>query len=123
MVKKKTQTSGSESSEKADPKPFLVVGLGASAGGLEAFTDFMKAVPEESGMAFVLVHHVDPEHKSMMAELLSRHTKMPVVLAENNMPVVPNHVYVIPPNRYMEIEKGALYLTEPHDARGTRLTA
>ncbi|WP_433989402.1 Protein-glutamate methylesterase/protein-glutamine glutaminase (plasmid) [Pseudoseohaeicola sp. NH-UV-7] len=121
MVKKKTQTSGSESSEKADPKPFLVVGLGASAGGLEAFTDFMKAVPEESGMAFVLVHHVDPEHKSMMAELLSRHTKMPVVLAENNMPVVPNHVYVIPPNRYMEIEKGALYLTEPHDARGTRL--
>ena len=125
MIKKRTPTAKTKgkkpSRAKAVPKTFPVVGLGASAGGLEAFTSFLKAVPPDSGMAFVLVHHVDPEHESLMAELLARHTKMPVVMAENAMPAVPDHVYVIPPNRYMEIEKGVLHLFEPKDKRGTRL--
>ena len=125
MIKKRTpsaKTKGKKPARaKAVPKTFPVVGLGASAGGLEAFTSFLKAVPPDSGMAFVLVHHVDPEHESLMAELLARHTKMPVVMAENAMPVVPDHVYVIPPNRYMEIEKGVLHLSEPKDKRGTRM--
>nr|WP_282569164.1 chemotaxis protein CheB [Aliiroseovarius sp. S1339] len=95
--------------------------MGASAGGLEAFTAFLKALLPDSGMAYVLVHHVDPQHKSLMAELLAQHTKMPVEMAENDMPVAPNHVYVIPPNSYMEIERGVLRLSEPKDKRGTRL--
>ena len=125
MTKKKTPAAQPKALKttpaKEQPKSFLVVGLGASAGGLEAFTAFLKATPDDSGMAFVLVHHVDPEHKSLMAELLSRHTKMPVVLAQNDMPVAPDHVYVIPPNYYMEINNGVLHLFAPQDKRGTRL--
>ena len=98
-----------------------VVGLGASAGGLQAYSAFLDAAPADCGAAFVLVHHVDPNHKSLMADLLAKHTTMPVVLAEDQTPVQADHVYVIPPNKYLEIEKGVLHLSEPTDRRGTRL--
>ncbi|AXI49077.1 hypothetical protein C1J03_23405 (plasmid) [Sulfitobacter sp. SK012] len=98
-----------------------VVGLGASAGGLQAYSAFLDAAPSDTGAAFVLVHHVDPDHKSLMADLLAKHTEMPVVLAVDQMPVQANHVYVIPPNSYLEIKKGVLHLSEPTDRRGTRL--
>ena len=98
-----------------------VVGLGASAGGLQAYSAFLDAVPRDTGAAFVLVHHVDPDHKSLMADLLAKHTAMPVVLALDKTPVQANHVYVIPPNSYLEIKKGVLHLSEPTDRRGTRL--
>ena len=98
-----------------------VVGLGASAGGLKAYSDFLDATPPGSGAAFVLVHHVDPDHKSHMADLLAKHTVMPVVLAEDRTCVQADHVYVIPPNKYMEIKGGVLYLSKPTDRRGTRL--
>jgi two-component system CheB/CheR fusion protein len=98
-----------------------VVGLGASAGGLQAFSAFLNATPADSGAAFVLIHHVDPDHKSLMADLLAKHTDMPVVLAQDQTPVQADHVYVIPPKKYLEIKKGVLHLSEPKDRRGTRL--
>ena len=98
-----------------------VVGLGASAGGLQAYSAFLDAAPSDTGAALVLVHHVDPDHKSLMADLLANHTAMPVVLAVDQTPVQANHVYVIPPNSYLEIKNGVLHLSEPTDRRGTRL--
>ncbi|WP_298865132.1 chemotaxis protein CheB [uncultured Sulfitobacter sp.] len=98
-----------------------VVGLGASAGGLQAYSAFLDATPSDTGAAFILVHHVDPDHKSLMADLLAKHTAMPVVLAEDQSQVQADHVYVIPPNKYLEIKKGVLRLSEPTDRRGTRL--
>jgi len=98
-----------------------VVGLGASAGGLLAYSDFLDITPPDTGAAFVLIHHVDPEHKSLMADLLAKHTTMPVLLAEHRMPVQPDHVYVIPPNKYLRINEGVLELSKPTDRRGTRM--
>jgi PAS domain S-box-containing protein len=90
-----------------------MAGIGASAGGLDAFKKFFTAMPPDSGIAFVLVPHLDPVHKSLMVELLARHTTMPVVEVENDMPVEANHVYIIPPNKYMTIHDGVLRLTGP----------
>ena len=73
-----------------------VVGIGASAGGLEAFTRFFEATPPETGMAFVLVQHLDPTHESLTAELLGKHTRMPVRQVAEDISVRANHVYVIP---------------------------
>ena len=98
-----------------------VVGLGASAGALQAYSAFFDVIPADTGAAYVLVHHVDPDHKSLMADLLTKHTKMPVVLAEDQSPIQADHVYVIPPNNYLEIRQGVLHLSEPTDRRGTRL--
>ena len=98
-----------------------VVGLGASAGGFQAYSAFLAAAPSDSGAAFVLVHHVDPDHKSLMADLLAKHTEMPVMLAEDQSQVQADHVYVIPPKSYLEIKNGVLHLSEPTDRRGTRL--
>ncbi len=98
-----------------------VVGLGASAGGLQAVSAFLDNAPSDSGAAFVLVHHLDPDHESLMAGLLSKHTSMTVVLAEDEQRVAPNHVYVIPPNSYLEIKNGTLVLSEQKDRRGTRM--
>tara|TARA_R110002096_G_scaffold181342_3_gene358976 strand:- start:1144 stop:5658 length:4515 start_codon:yes stop_codon:yes gene_type:complete len=100
---------------------FPIVGLGASAGGLQAFTDFFKAMPADSGMAFVAIHHVDPDHESLMADLLAKHTSMSVVLAKDHTKVEPNHVYIIPPSYFLKIDNGVLYLTEPDARRGMRL--
>lgn len=90
-----------------------VVGIGASAGGLDAFKTFFTALSPDSGIAFVLIPHLDPAHKSLMVELLARHTTMPVVEVENDMPTEANHVYIIPPNKYMTIRDGVLRLTGP----------
>src|SRR5215212_8767095 len=76
---------------------FAVVGIGASAGGLEAFGEFFKAMPPDTGLAFVLVQHLPPDRESMVAEILGKQTKMPVAQVEDGMPVKPNHVYVIRP--------------------------
>ncbi|WP_211162894.1 chemotaxis protein CheB [Aromatoleum diolicum] len=100
---------------------FPIVGIGASAGGLEALEQFLAKIPAGSGMAYVIVQHLDPTHKGMMPELLQRTTAMPVVQAKNRLKVKPDHVYVIPPNRDMSILRGALYLFEPAAPRGLRL--
>ncbi len=88
-----------------------VVGIGASAGGLEAFTQLLQNLPANTGMAFVLVQHLDPHHESILSELLSTQTQMPVTQAIQATAVEPNHVYIIPPNTRMEIEGGVLKLT------------
>src|SRR4030042_7088133 len=99
---------------------FYVVGIGASAGGLEAFEHFFTNMPADSGMGFVLVPHLAPEHKSIMAELLKRYTKMDIFQAEDGMRANPNCVYIIPPNKDMAMLKGTLQLLEPVVARGLR---
>ena len=99
---------------------FLIVGMGASAGGLEAFKEFFEAMPSTSGMAFVLVQHLDPTHKSLMVQLLKNHTTMEVTQVRDNTRVLPNHVYIIPPNKDMAIFQGVLHLMEPMAPRGFR---
>jgi two-component system CheB/CheR fusion protein len=100
---------------------FSIVGIGASAGGLEAFEQFFRYMVADSGMAFVLVSHLDPNHNSLLTEILQRTTIMPVVEAQDQMQVEANHVYVIPPNRDMEIFHSKLQLGEPAQPRGQRL--
>ena len=97
------------------------MGVGASAGGLEAFEQFFRHVPPDSGMAFVLVSHLDPSHASHLTEILQRSTTMPVIEAQDQTAVAPNCVYVIPPNRDMAIFRGALQLSVPDQPRGQRM--
>ena len=82
---------------------FPIVGIGASAGGLEALEQFLSNVPENTGMAYVIVQHLDPTHKGMLPELLQRISKMKVYQVKDRMVVMPNCVYVIPPNKTMTI--------------------
>jgi two-component system CheB/CheR fusion protein len=91
-------------------KPYPVVGVGASAGGFEAFRELLDALPHDTGFAFVFVQHLDPGHESMLARLLSKATQMPVIEVTEGMDVEPDHVYVIPPNATMSIRGGALHL-------------
>ena len=103
------------------PGAFPIVGIGASAGGLDAFQEFFKAMPADSGMAFVLVAHLDPTHVSMLPELLQKRTKMPVRQITDGMRVCPNSIYVIPPNKALSILNGTLQLMEPAQPRGANL--
>jgi two-component system CheB/CheR fusion protein len=104
------------------PTPVLpIVGIGASAGGLEAFEVFFRACPLDTGLGFVLVPHLDPGHVSLLTEILQRSTAMPVVEALDQVAVEPNHVYVIPPNREMAILHGVLQLSVPELVRGQRM--
>jgi len=89
---------------------FPIVGIGASAGGLEAFTELLATLPTDTGMAFVLVQHLDPEHPSLLTALLARTTAMPVEEVHDGMRVEPNHVYVIPPNTSLSLVEGSLRL-------------
>ena len=100
---------------------FPIVGIGASAGGLEALELFLSHVPADSGLAFVVIQHLDPTHKAMLTELLQRATRMKTFQAKDRMQVKPNCVYVIPPNKDMSILHGALHLFEPTTPRGLRL--
>jgi two-component system CheB/CheR fusion protein len=95
--------------------------MGASAGGLEAFTRFFRIMPPDSGMAFVVIQHLDPTHESLTAELLSKSTKMPVQQVAGDTAVERNHVYVIPPNRDLGIGQGVLRLTPLPARRATRM--
>src|SRR5271154_7278595 len=98
---------------------FPVVGLGASAGGLDAFRRLLAVLPASTGMAFILIQHLDPTHASMMVDLLAGHTPMKVQQAADGMPLEPEHVYLIPPGTYLSIQGGALRYT----ARETRAFA
>ncbi|MBF0461349.1 MAG: PAS domain-containing protein [Magnetococcales bacterium] len=100
---------------------FPIVGIGASAGGLEAFEQFFRQAPADTGLAFVLVPHLDPHHASLLSEILQRHIAMPVVEVQDQMTVAPNCVYVIPPNREMILVHGRLQLSTPEGPRGHRL--
>jgi two-component system CheB/CheR fusion protein len=99
---------------------FPVVGIGASAGGLAALKEFFQNMPVDSGMAFVVVQHLDPTADSHLAELLGRSTAMPVVSAKEGMRVRPDHVYTIVPDAYLRIVRGVLHLERPQERRGMR---
>ena len=101
--------------------PFPIVGIGASAGGLEALELFLSRVPKRSGLAFVIVQHLDPTRQGIMPELLQRTTGMKVVQVKDRTKVQPDCVYVIPPNKDMSILHGVLHLLEPVTPRGLRL--
>ncbi len=103
------------------PNEFPVVGIGASAGGLEACTKLISALPANSGMAFILIQHLDPHHESLMVDLLAGHTAMTVVQAANGMKIVPDHFYVIPPGAYLSVHTGMLHLSSPDAPHGARL--
>src|SRR5262245_225091 len=127
-TKKKHAKEGTEMSARRQPKTpliqpvtpqsFPVVGIGASAGGLEAFRQLLEHLPTDTGMAFVLVQHLDPKRESILAELLSKATKMSVKEVKDGMRVEPDCVYVIPRNTNMAIENGALRLSPREEARG-----
>ncbi len=102
---------------------FPIVGLGASAGGLAAFEAFFAGMPADAdpGMAFVLVQHLAPDHKSILSDLIQRYTRMRVFEVEDGMAVQANCAYIIPPNRDMALLNGTLQLLEPSEPRGHRL--
>jgi two-component system CheB/CheR fusion protein len=100
---------------------FPVVGIGASAGGLDACRRLMDALPADVGMAFILVQHLDPTHESMMVDLLAGHTSMTVRQATDGMPLERDHLYVIPPGTYLSVGNGALRLSQPQARHGARL--
>jgi hypothetical protein len=102
-------------------KPFPIVGIGASAGGQSALTAFFTTMADQPGMAFVLVQHLAPDHKSILAELIQHHTRMPVGEVVDGMTVRPNQVYDVPPNRDMALINGTLHLLAPFAPRGHRL--
>jgi two-component system CheB/CheR fusion protein len=101
--------------------PFPIVGIGASAGGLEAFQQMLKHLPPDSGMAFLLVQHLDPSHKSQLAEILSRATPLPVIEATDGLAVRPDHIYIIPANADLAIAQGLLRVTPRAESRGLHL--
>lgn len=124
----KESTSGqanesSDPSEKQNPEVigFPIAGIGASAGGLEALEQFFGNMPVNSGIGFVVIQHLDPNHTGIMPELLQRTTAMKVIQATDSLQVKPDHVYVIPPNKSMSVLNGHLFLFEPIELRGLRL--
>src|SRR5215831_17209321 len=107
-----------EGAARQDVHAFPVVGIGASAGGLDPLKEMLRALPANTGMAFVLIQHLDPTHASMLTEILSRTTTMPVDEVRDQMAVHANHVYVIPPGTDMVIEQGVLRLSPRSETRG-----
>jgi two-component system CheB/CheR fusion protein len=103
------------------PAKTRIVGIGASAGGLEALEQFLEHVPPRSGLAYVVVQHLDPTHKARLAELLQRVAPIPVREAEHGMSIEPDRAYVIPPNTELSVSGGILSLEKPAEPRGLRL--
>ncbi|HZC36102.1 MAG TPA: chemotaxis protein CheB, partial [Chthoniobacterales bacterium] len=105
-----TAPKNPSAAESSSSKLFPIVGVGASAGGLEAFSELLRQLPEKTGMAFVLVQHLDPTHGSVLPEILARTTRIPVKEVTDGTRVLPDHIYVIPANTDMVIEGGVLRL-------------
>jgi len=106
---------------ESDKNGFAVVAVGASAGGLDAFTKLLHGLPNNIDMAFVFIQHLDPKHHSILSDLLAKATNIPVVEASHRMLVEPNHVYIMPPNVNMRILRGRLQLTQRKDTPGLHL--
>ncbi len=116
------ETDRDEAPGRSTSKSFPIVGVGASAGGLEAITTLLRAVPAEPGMAFVVVPHLDPTRQSNFAEILSRETRLTVEQIEDGMGVEVDHVYVIPPSCDLSMEGGRLHITNRADPRPINTT-
>ena len=114
-------TVPSYSEERRGGRTFPVVGIGASAGGLEAASSLLAGLPQSPGMAFVLVQHLDPKHESKLCDLLAKVTRLHVLEASHGLALRPDHVYVIPPNTSLTLEQGILQLTPRDEVRGLHL--
>ncbi len=112
---RKKESISPSSPRKAE---FLIAGVGASAGGVEAFTELLTNLPSDTGMAFVLIQHLDPKHESMLSALLAKQSTMPVVEVKKGMRLEPNHVYVIPPNATMTLSDHSLQLEKRVETGG-----
>lgn len=121
VPKRKRKAARPKREEATSSKAFPIVGIGASAGGLEAFEQLFMHLPSDTGMAFIVIQHLDPTSGSLLHDLLRRYTHMEVVEAQDGMAVRPNVVYVIPPNRELSIEGGTLSVQEPMSPRGMRM--
>src|SRR5271156_1533775 len=110
-----------ENDVKTLPGLFPIVGIGASAGGLEAFSELLRHLPEKTGMAFVLVQHLDPKHESGLREILARTTKIPVTEVVQGVVVQPDHAYVIPANTNLTLKEGTLQLGSRVLTRGQHM--
>lgn len=124
--KSKRKTVGARSKRLSDKQAsskngLLVVAVGASAGGIESFAELMNNLPADTGMAFVLIQHLDPKHHSLLTELIARHTKMAVEEVVDGAVVEPNHVYVIPPNATMTIANKTLRLVRREPSSGLHM--
>jgi two-component system, chemotaxis family, CheB/CheR fusion protein len=117
---KRTSTASKRTSD-APGQEFLVAAIGASAGGVEAFSELMREIPPDTGMAFVLIQHLDPKHHSILGDLVGRETEMPVKEVTDGMRLRPNSVYVIPPNTTMTLTDHALKLSPRADTTGTHM--
>jgi two-component system CheB/CheR fusion protein len=121
----KVKRTAATKSGKAPATPknggFPILGLGASAGGLEAFLQFFDAMPPKAGMAFLVVVHLDPDHVSILPALIQKHTEMSVEAAEDQTELRPNRIYVAPPNKDLALMKGKILLLDPEAPRGHRL--
>ena len=102
-------------------RPARVVGIGGSAGGLNAYKRLLAALPPKTGMAFVIVSHITPTASSQLAQILSRHTKMTTVVASDAMPIRADHVYVIPPNVDLFVESDTLKVISPRSQRNVQI--
>jgi two-component system CheB/CheR fusion protein len=105
----------------ATSRPSFIVGIGGSAGGLRAYEAFLDALPARMGMAYVFVCHMLPSANSLLAEILSKHTKMPVLVASAAMPIRANHVYVIPPNADLLIDGETFKIVSPRSKRNAQI--
>ena len=121
MKPKSAEPAKEKTPKPKDDSQFPIVGIGASAGGLEALEQFFSNMPNDNGMAFVVIQNLDPTHVGIMPELLQRITPMKVMQASDRLKVKPNCVYVIPPNKSMSLLNDALYLFDPVESRGLRL--
>ena len=106
---------------RSGDEPISVVGIGASAGGLKVIQQLMTELPNDSGLSFVIVMHLSPEHESNLAAILQRTTAMPIIQVTEEITVRANHVYVIPPSRHLALEDGRLVLSEPQQKPGRRV--
>src|SRR2546428_905702 len=121
----KAQPTAAQTGAEGQPsrnEPFPIVGIGASAGGLEAVTHLLEHLPVDTGVGFVLVQHLDPDHESALAQILARVTSMPVREVANDLRIAPNHVYIIPPNTDMAIAQGVLKLWRRPAGRAPHLS-
>src|SRR6059036_265833 len=116
-----SSTRASAAAHQSSSETFPIVGIGASAGGLEAFSELLAHLSLDAAMAFVLVQHLDPKYPSILSEILSRTTPLPVIEVQHGVRVEPGHVYVMPPNTSMTIAEGVLNLAPRSDDRGPHM--
>ncbi len=115
------RSNGQDMQPHSNQPGFLVVGIGASAGGIGALKQFFTAMPAQSGMAFVVILHLSDQHESILAHIIQTHTAMPVAQVTETVKVEPNHVYVIPPAKHLELLDGLIKLKEPDHIKGNRV--